>query len=407
MKKIILITCSIIFFVTQTKAQDKPSFGISFSGFVKSDIIYDSRQTVALREGHFLLYPAPESLDKNNDDINAKSNFNILSIQTCLTSKITAPDAFGAKTSGQFEGEFFGNTDGDINGFRLRHAFVKLDWTNLSLLVGQTWHPMFITEMFPAVVSFNTCAPFQPFSRNPQIRLTYSSEYIKIIAGAITQRDFQSNGPGGFSSSYLRNSVIPNLHLQLQYLDKGTLLGAGVDYKNITPRLVTTKNIKTDESVSGLSLIGYLKFTLDQVTVKAQGIYGQNAADLLQIGGYAIKSTDAVTGKETYAALSNFTAWGEVSTGKDIKYAIFIGYTKALGAADNISGAYFGRGTDIDNIIRVSPRVQFNSEKNRIEVELEYTSAGYGTPNNLNKGKIENIKTVSNLRLLAAFYLFF
>jgi len=176
MKKIILITCSIIFFVTQTKAQDKPSFGISFSGFVKSDIIYDSRQTVALREGHFLLYPAPESLDKNNDDINAKSNFNILSIQTCLTSKITAPDAFGAKTSGQFEGEFFGNTDGDINGFRLRHAFVKLDWTNLSLLVGQTWHPMFITEMFPAVVSFNTGAPFQPFSRNPQIRLTYSSE---------------------------------------------------------------------------------------------------------------------------------------------------------------------------------------------------------------------------------------
>ena len=68
----------------------------------------------------------------NNIDINAKSGFNILSIQSRLTGKITGPDAFGAKTSGQLEGEFFGTADSDVNGFRLRHAFVKLDWENTS-----------------------------------------------------------------------------------------------------------------------------------------------------------------------------------------------------------------------------------------------------------------------------------
>ncbi len=387
--------------------QEKPSFGISFSGFVKTDIMYDTRQTTALREGHFLLYPAPELMDKNNEDINSKSNLNILSIQTRLTGKITAPDAFGAKTSGQIEGEFFGTTDGDINGFRLRHAFLKLDWENTSLLVGQTWHPMFVAEMFPGVVSFNTGAPFQPFSRNPQIRFSYAANEFKFILAAMAQRDFQSNGPGGFSSTYLRNSVIPNLHAQVQYLSNGNLAGVGIDFKKLTPRLVTTKNIQTDESLSGFSALGFVKLNLDPVTVKAQGIYGQNIPDLMQIGGYAVKSTDAATGVETYITLSNFTFWGEISTGKQTEYALFFGYSKALGASNNITGAYYGRATDIENVLRISPRIQFNSEKTRISTEVEFTSAGYGTPNGINKGKIENVQTVSNLRLLLAFYYFF
>ena len=120
----------------------------------------------------FCLYPSPESFDVNKVDINDNPGFNILSIQSRLTGKITGPDAFGAKTSGQLEGEFFGTADGDVNGFRLRHAFVKLDWEQTSLLVGQTWNPMFITELVPGTVSFNTGAPFNPFARNPQIRFS-------------------------------------------------------------------------------------------------------------------------------------------------------------------------------------------------------------------------------------------
>lgn len=408
MKKTLLLS-GIFFLINISVAaqQEKPNFGISFSGFVKTDIMYDTRQTVAIREGHFLLYPSPELMDKNNSDINAKSNFNILSIQTRLTGKISAPEAFGAKTSGQLEGEFFGTSEGDVNGFRLRHAFIKFDWAKSSLLVGQTWHPMFVVEMFPGVVSFNTGAPFQPFSRNPQVRFTYSFDDFKLIFAAMSQRDFQSNGPSGFTSSYLRNSVIPNLHAQVQYSTNCNLAGVGVDFKKLTPRIITSKNVKTDASVSGFSALVYFRLNLDPVTLKAQGIYGQNIPDLMQIGGYAVKSTDAATGAEAYTTLSNFTVWGEISTGKQTEYALFFGYSEALGAADNIAGAYYGRATDIENIYRISPRIQFNSEKTRISTEVEFTSAGYGIPNGLNKGKIENVKAVSNLRLLLAFFYFF
>lgn len=406
MKKIIILLFLTNIFVLFAQSE-KPGFGISFSGFVKTDIIYDSRQNVTIREGHFLLYPQPENFDVNENDINANPSFNILSIQSRLHGKITGPDAFGAATSGALEGEFFGTSDGDINGFRLRHAYVKFDWENVSLLVGQTWHPMFIAEMYPGVVSFNTGVPFQPFSRNPQIRFTYSIDNLKLIVAAASQRDFTSNGPDGFSSTYLRNSVTPNLHAQFQFSSGGTLIGAGVDYKNITPRLATTKKIETDQSITGISAIGFAKFIFDPIIIKAEAVYGNNLADQLMLGGYAVKSTNSISGVEEYTPMSVYSIWGEISTGKEIEFAIFGGYTKNIGAESNISGAYYGRGINLDNVFRISPRVQLNSGKTRISAELEYTSAGYGTPNNLNKGIVEDIINVSNVRLLLAIFYFF
>jgi len=405
MKKLLLLLCSFSsLLISQT---DKQSFGITFSGFVKTDIFYDTRQSVTIREGHFLLYPQDENLDINSNDINDKSSFNILSIQSRVNAKITGPEVIGAKPSTVLEGEFFGTSDADINGFRLRHAFVKLDWEETSLLVGQTWHPMFIVEMFPGVVSFNTGAPFQPFSRNPQIRFTYAIDKIKLIAVAASQRDFTSNGPNGFTSTYLRNSVVPNLNAQLQYSGKGLFAGAGIDYKQLTPRLVTTENIKTDNTVSSLTFTGFVKLSFDPITFKFQGIYGGNLADHIMLGGYAVKSLDTLNGVEEYTALKCLSVWGEISAGKDIEYAVFAGYTKSLGADDNIVGTYYGRGTNIENVFRISPRVQFNFNSLRLSTELEYTSAGYGTPNNFNKGKIENVKDFTNLRIIGAVYYFF
>ena len=405
--KRILILLFFIFSLLSYAQTEKQNFGISFSGFVKTDLLYDTRQTVSLREGHFFLYPQNENLDINGKDINAKSNFNILSIQTRLLGRITGPEAFGAKTSGQIEAEFFGTTDGDINGFRLRHAFVKFDWDKTSLLVGQTWHPMFVVEMFPGVVSFNTGAPFQPFSRNPQIRLTFTIDDVKFILAALSQRDFQSNGPDGFSSSYLRNSSFPNIHAQVQYSNQGYLFGAGIDYKTLLPRLATPRKIVTDNSISSLSAIGYAKLNLTPITIKTEVVYGNNLADHLMLGGYAVKSINPVTLEEEYSPISVFSLWGEISTGKEIELAIFGGYSKNLGAADNIVGSYFGRGTNIENLFRISPRVQINSGQARISTEVEYSSAGYGTAVNLNKGKVENVKNLSNLRLLLAVYYFF
>ncbi len=104
--KRIFITAFVLFLVTITFAQDNSKFGIKLTGFVKTDIFFDSRQNVAVREGHFYLYPLNESLDAYGNDINGKDNFNMLSIQSRLKGVITGPEAFGAKTSALIEGAF-------------------------------------------------------------------------------------------------------------------------------------------------------------------------------------------------------------------------------------------------------------------------------------------------------------
>ncbi|MCK4748547.1 MAG: hypothetical protein KAT15_15955, partial [Bacteroidales bacterium] len=126
-------------------AQEESNYGIKFSGFVKNDFFIDSRQTICAREGHFLLWPASEKLDVYGNDINSKSTFNMLSIQSRLSGKITGPDALGAKTSGLIEGDFFARANDNINLFRMRHAYLKLNWTRVELLTGYSWNPLFVT----------------------------------------------------------------------------------------------------------------------------------------------------------------------------------------------------------------------------------------------------------------------
>lgn len=386
---------------------DRPAFGISFSGFVKTDIMYDSRETVNLREGHFLLYPAAQRPGANGVDRNETPSFNMLSIQTRLKGDISGPNALGAKTAGLIEGEFFGMAESDINGFRLRHAFVTLDWGTTRLLVGQTWHPMFVAECFPGVVSFNTGAPFQPFSRNPQIRVTQSFGGLRLIGVAATQRDFQSIGPDATgspisSSVFLRHAVLPNLHLQAQYAADGHVFGAGVDYKQLLPQTTTATGALSESTVAGTSFVGYAKLDLAPLTIKIEGVLGQNLADLLQLGGYGVTAHDSVSGDATYTTLDNFSVWGEVIYGKELEVAVFAGYSENLGASENLRPSLYARGATIASLLRVSPRVQYTAGSVRFAAELEYTAAAYGTPDIDNKGLVANTTTVANTRVLLA-----
>lgn len=381
------------------------TFGIRFSGFVKTDAIWDTRQVVAARDGHYLLYPAGEKLDADGDDINDGLNFNILAIQTRLKGAITGPDAFGAKTSGLIEAAFFGTTESDINGFRLRHAFLTLVWDKSSLLIGQYWHPMFVTSCFPGVVSFNTGAPFQPFSRNPQIRWTYKTGNARILAAAIAQRDFVSMGPDGASTKYLRNSAIPNMHLQLQWDTDNMLLGIGGDWKTLKPRLETVAGYKATNTVNSMAALAFANFKLPSFTWRVEGVYGQNLTDHLMLGGYGVESLAEGNGEETYVPTTVLSAWTDVESSGDLAFGLFAGVTQNLGAGKDLLGPMWMRGSDIDMIYRVAPRVMWNSGKTRFAVEGEYTAASYGSQSA--DATVTDAEFVGNFRLLLAAYYFF
>ena len=402
-----IIVCFIILFPAILKAQENKDkkFGITFGGFVKTDFWVDTRQVAGAREDLFALYPQNSLLDKNGEDINDKLIYNFSAITSRLTGKISGPDAFGAKTSGIIEADFSGQSNPDINGLRLRIAMIKLNWKKSELLFGQFWHPMFTTECFPTVISLNTGAPFNPFLRSPQIRYSNSFGKIKLTATVLSQRDYANSGPFGSSSIYMRNAVIPNGNLRLQYKNKKHLAGLAADYKIIQPLTETDSMYKTDEKIGTYAFMAYYKYSNPIFTFKAKYIYGQNMTDFLLLGGYAVSSRDSLTAKETYTPINHHTFWANVIYGKKIKFGLFGGYTKCLGTSDKNIGVYYSRGSNIDYVYRLAPSISFISNKTQISTEVEYTVAAYGTPDY--EGIVKNSNEIGNIRILLTVFYFF
>ena len=410
MKRFILILTAVFTFsISGAQETEEPVWGITFSGFVNTDFIWDSRQTVSAREGHFLLWPAAEKPDPNNEDINARANFSILSIRTRLKGSISGPDVLGARTSAVIEGSFFGHHDSDLNGFRLRHAYAKMNWENTELIAGQTWHPMFIPACFPLTLNFNTGSPFVPFARNPQIRLTQNMGPVKVSLTALGHTDFTT--AAGIQG--LRNAGYPELHFHAVYAntppENGTrfMLGGGVGYKRILPAIETDSSYKTTNGLGSISADLYTQLRFPKITIQAQGTYGQNNYDVLMLGSYAATSVNVLTGVMEYTPTSCYAIWGEIYANHATwQPAIFAGYTKNLGAGQDIlAGSVAGTRGNIDYICRISPRLLYNTGKMRFGLELDYTVAAFGDIGL--QGKVENSRTAGNFRSLVSVFYFF
>ncbi|RKX20387.1 MAG: hypothetical protein DRP35_06150 [Candidatus Zixiibacteriota bacterium] len=284
-----------------------------------------------------------------------------------------------------------------------------MQWEKSSLLIGQYWHPMFVTEVHPATLSSNAGLPIQPVSRNPQIKYTYQAGDFHLSLTALSQLDFMNFGPDGASTSYLRNSALPIMDFTIKYKSKNIVAGAGANYKKLHPRLQNTDGTNiylADEEISSTAFIGFAKFKKNKFTWKIEGIYGGNLTDHVMLGGYAVKDTNSLGFESEYTDIKTVSGWTEFSYGDDLQVALFSGYTENLGADDNIiSDYYYSRGSNMAYVMRFSPRIQYKVGKALYGVEVEYTVAEYGTPDI--KGVVQNGETVGNLRILLAGYLFF
>jgi len=368
---------------------------VRFFGFVKYDFFYDSREMVAARQGQYSLFPAGKVFNQNGNDINGNPNFHMLAIQTRLGVDYRGPEAFGASSRGFIEGAFFGNIESDINGFRLRHAFVELNWDGKhKLMMGQFWHPLFAERAVPGVVGFNTGAPFKPFARNPQVRYTFTEGNSSIILAALSQIDFASQ----FGSHSIRRSAVPNVHAQFQQQMGNFLGGVGADFKVLRPMFS-----HGEETISSYAFTGFGNYGKGDFRLMFQGTYGQNLFDHLMLGGFGVRES----GNDYYLENINVgAAWIDVSYGKTTRAGLFGGYSKNYGAEDTFTqGAVSYRGTNIDHIWRISPRIEWTSGPVRLSTEVEISTAAYGTPDT--QGLVQNTSSVTNYRFLfAAWYSF-
>jgi hypothetical protein len=245
-----------------------------------------------------------------------------------------------------------------------------------------------------------------------------------------------SDGPDGPNTKYLRNSVLPESDLQIQFATKndtkGTefIVGAGINYQMLTPRLsstisqkpaydtvidgkvvhydAVTVNYKTNKTIGGMAYNIYSKLKLRNVTMKIGGEYGGDNNAYTMLGGFAVKTSPDATNnfQADYANIRSFATWAEFHTnGKRWQPGLFLAYGKNLGVGEVVTGPYYARGSNIDYVYRISPRLIFNANKLRLAGEFEYTVAAYGKTNT--SGYVYDTKEIGNLRILIGVYYFF
>lgn len=392
----------------EAEAKKPKEWDASIYGWVRTEYSFDSRQSAYSREYQLNLYPLDEKLDTNGKDINDAGVSNFLAITSRVGIKFRGPDVWGAKATGNIEADFFGNTElnkssagsGSTGLLRLRHATATLTWPKTAVTFGQTWYPTFVPEVFPGVANFNTGILFNPFGWAGQIKVTQKlTQEISFSLTAYKDREFQTaNALGASANSATFNSSMPTLHGQLQYKGKNITAGAGAEYQTLQP-VIESGGLASDEKVNSEMFFGYFKFANEKIIAKAYGITGGNLHHLVMIGGFAgYENTNA---PESYKPTKTSAFWVDLaSANPKIAPGVFFGYTKNSGVDAGYKNLYVrgASGTRIlDNVWRVSARVDFKKNKFSITPEVEYTAAKWGdiTPEALAGN---NLKDVGNLR---------
>lgn len=366
-----------------------------FYGFVRNDFYVNSRLNEESTDGLYNFFPKPQNI-VNGEDLNEVANSEMLSAYTRMGLDITGEEIEGIKVSAKIESDFAG-TSTNYYLLRIRQAYINFAWDKSSLLVGQTWHPLF-TSAIPTMVSINTGTPFQPFNRSPQITYTYDlGRNWNIKGAAIYQNQYASYGPNGCSTIYLKNSILPNLYAGLEYKNGVNSIGLAVDYKRIKP--------SAESFLHSASAMLYGNYTKNKLQIKAKSIIGENLSDMIMTGGYAVAPTGDLN-KTEYTNLNTLHNWINVVYGQKVQVGIFAGSSTHLGSNKELDPGitvygrgYYSTGDEmISNLWRVAPFIIKNIGKIKIGAEYNFTSATYGQLQS--SGDINDTYMVNNHRII-------
>ncbi|PVX52210.1 hypothetical protein C7377_0517 [Balneicella halophila] len=387
MKKFILFIIASLSAINGSFGQTDDKVKVELSGFISAKFFYDTREGISSRNGDFLFYPAPEIIDDNGNDLNDVSKFHFNTLHSRLRVKTTSFSLWGGSLSSYLEADFYGISQGDIGQFRIRHAYLDYKRNKSNLIVGQYWHPMFVTSCYPTTSLISLGTPGGVLSRNPQIRYTYHfTKDIKASITALSQLNFKSDGPQGASADYISNSGIPefNLHIEAKPLSQWTI-GAVGGTKKLVPRTVNDENNKVDESIQSYHLAVYSAVKTSKMEYKLQGIYAENGNNMRLLGGYAVSGINQAKGEYNYTPIASLSSWGEIVSHYPslVNFGLFAAYSKNLGASEEViaENGVYTRGKDINQLFKVAPRISLQHKTFKIIAEITQIYADYGTPN--------------------------
>ncbi len=404
------LTVAALTIVTSASAENN-DFSFNFYGQIRADLFYNSRSNSETVDGLFYMYPHDHSYDDFGNDLNAKPDGSLYTMYSRLGVKIGGPSIANGKisTSGCIEIDFRG---GGTNYYmiRLRQAYFNLAWSKSQLLVGQIWHP-FYGDVAPEILNLNMGAPYQPFSRAPQIRYRFTDNTFLLTATLLWQSQYLSVGPSSNatgststtkSQNFIKNSCIPEIVVGLDYKDDNWIAGIGADITSIVPRTQAEYNGKTakvTERITSLSTEAHFKYNHDKWLVSGKTVLGNNFTQASGVGGYAITGINETTGKQSYTPITVSSTWINVRYGNKLCPAIFFGYLKNLGAGEPILGVIgTGIGDGLDQLVTATAELTYRIPHWKFGIEYMLCNAWYGTVGP--EGKVQDTHSVMNHRIV-------
>jgi hypothetical protein len=310
----------------------------------------------------------------------------LLAVVSRIGFNFNSPSFNGVRFNAKIETDFAGAGTSYFL-FRIRQAYVGIRWQQHQIIAGQTWHPM-SGDLLPSIVSLNTGAPFNAFSRTPLIRYKAFTGPVTLSAAAIYQMQYTSPGPNGSSTQYQVFGGMPELYLGATYNANGIKVGIGGEFMSLQPRTTAEykgETVKVKESVNSFATQLFAQYATKNFTIAAKSIYGQNTAHLLMMSGYGVCGVKEDGYSRLYSPLTQSSTWLTAAyhtahEKHNIRATILGGYMKNFGADKNLTEVYVRGYNNIDQMFRIAPSIQYLFKGLIVGIEYEYTSVMYGKP---------------------------
>ncbi len=384
---------------------------LKFYGFIRNYFNYDSREGVKGTADLFYYVPKDESLNEYGDDLNSQSSFRFLALTSRIGLDVTGYQFGRTKFGAKIETDFYSGLSGSTGtaALRLRQAYVTIGWDDLNegknsvfLKIGQAWHPIAADQ--PDVISLETGAPFNAFSRTPMLLMDANlGKHFTISGAAIWQMQYTSMGISAYSedswtwsksADYIKYGCTPEFYAGLSYKSGGFLTRVGLSVLSIKPRNTGTDSngveVKVSDRITTVNPYFYLQYKGKKWGVKAKTIYSQSGDHFNMMSGYGISDASADDGHYEYTPLQVSSTWASFSYGTKWQFTCMVGYLKNLGTVDklvtnadgtaNSSAFCFSSNgyKNLNSLWRVEPCIAYNAGKFTIALEYNVTSAQYG-----------------------------
>ena len=384
-------------------------------GFFRTSAIFDARESKADAEDLFYCLPYDKEINLEGNDIWYNPSVSMSAVTTRLGVNLTGLQYGSFNVTGKLEADFHLMIGGSA-AFRLREAYINLNWNNLgrflnsvSVKTGHAWHPMSVD--MPCSIGYEVGSPFNPYARNPQLMFQLNMlKCLSLTAGVLYPMEFMPTGPQGASVDYVKYGLIPEAYAGLTLSTKCLTVKAGADFISLVPRWRTTttdgyyydKGTKVHDRISMISPMAYLEFSKGDFRVNAKAVLASGGDHLRLLGGYAAYNKGDVYNYK-YTPLRSATAFISASYGHQWQLILFAGGMKALGAPKDLLTDYKTDYAKLDNIyyfdggfkniryaVRVAPALAFNLERLMLGVEYNGTYVSYGDINSLNERGLAN-----------------